>query len=62
MYSVLPYTLEYRINGVGENNLGGWKWFDITIIGGWNDGWEVFGKLTTIVSETSNFIIHFYEQ
>ena len=26
-------TLEYRINGGGENNRGGWKWFDITIIG-----------------------------
>ena len=31
------FTLEYRINGGGgENNRwgGGWKWFDITIIGG----------------------------
>ena len=29
-------TLEYRINGGGggENNRGGWKWFNITIIGG----------------------------
>ena len=27
-------TLEYQINGGGENNRGGWKWFDITIIGG----------------------------
>ena len=29
-------TLEYRINGGGENNRGGggWKWFDITIIRG----------------------------
>ena len=27
-------TLEYRINGGGGNNRGGWKWFDITIIGG----------------------------
>ena len=28
-------TLEYRINGEGgENNQGGWKWFDITIIRG----------------------------
>ena len=35
-------TLEYRINGGGENNRGGgvriiggggWKWFDISIIG-----------------------------
>ena len=28
------FTLEYRINGGGKNNRGGWKWFDITIIGG----------------------------
>ena len=29
-------TLEYRINGGGENNRGGggWKWFNITVIGG----------------------------
>ena len=28
-------TLEYRINGGGgENNWGGWKWFNITVIGG----------------------------
>ena len=37
-------TLEYRINGGGENNRGGLKWFDITIIGGgWNnrgDAWQ----------------------
>ena len=30
-------TLEYRINGGGENNRGGWKWFDIIITGGWNN-------------------------
>ena len=28
-------TLEYRINGEGVRIIGGgWKWFDITIIGG----------------------------
>ena len=28
------YTLEYRINGGGVRIIGGgWKWFDITIIG-----------------------------
>ena len=32
----IVHTLEYRINGGGggENNQGGWKWFDITIIRG----------------------------
>ena len=34
-FSLDKGTLEYRINGGGgENNRGGWKWFDITIIRG----------------------------
>ena len=38
-YTNSATTLEYRISGWGENNWRGWKWFDITIIGGggWND-------------------------
>ena len=33
--SLLCFALEYRINGGGgENNQGGWKLLDITIIGG----------------------------
>ena len=46
-YPVLRHTLEYRINGMrDENNQGGWKWFDITVIRGLEQlGGGVFGEI-----------------
>ena len=43
LYTRELFTLEYRINGGGENNQGGWKWFDIITVRDSNNQGEEAG-------------------
>ena len=48
MSQCITASFDLRINGKGWVRImgGGWKWFDIIIIGGWNNRGEgVFGEL-----------------
>ena len=47
----LGYSQVPNKRGGGENNQGGWKWFDITIIGGWNNQGGLLEE-----TETSRFL------
>ena len=56
-YSRVPNKRE------GENNLGGWKLLDITIIGGWNNRGGCLEELKIIIFLAKHVsFIYLYEQ